>query len=128
MFRQSVRVIFLFLTTTLALAKGPAYTDPNKTDADFPYQGEYVGTAKTNNGDLKVGVQIIALGGGKFHSVGWLGGLPGDGWNKSPTRESDGELKNGTVVCTSERVITMVKDGKVILTTNSGNEFAKLDR
>src|SRR5688500_3845259 len=125
MTRQFAVAAILFSTVlcAAALAKGPAYTDPEKTDADFQFQGEYVGIAKTDRGDLKVGVQVIALGGGKFHAVGCMGGLPGDGWSMSPKRESDGELKDGAVVCASDHAITTIKDGKAILKTPSGNEF-----
>ena len=79
-------------------AKGPAYTDPAKTDADFPFQGEYTGTIKTENGELKVGLQVVALGGGKFHAVGHHGGLPGAGWDGNSPSEADGELKDGAVI------------------------------
>jgi hypothetical protein len=41
-------------------AKGPAYTDPNKTDADFAFQGEYVGSIKTGDGSA-ISMQVIAL-------------------------------------------------------------------
>lgn len=64
-----------------ALAKEP-YTDPNKTDADFPYQGEYVGEINSGDKLTKVGVQVIALGKGKFEAVGHVGGLPGAGWTQ----------------------------------------------
>jgi hypothetical protein len=111
-----------------ALAKGPAFTDPDKTDPDFAYQGEYAGMVKTNDGDRKVGVQVIALGAGKFHAVGFIGGLPGDGWDKSPRRESDGALNDGAVVCVGERVNTTIRDGKLTLTTKDGNEFGKLNK
>jgi hypothetical protein len=124
----SAVVLFCVVLAGSALAKGPAFTDPDKADAGFAFQGEYVGTVKTNDGDRKVGVQVIALGGGKFHAVGFLGGLPGDGWDRSPRRESDGELKDGAVVCTGERVITTIKDGKLTLTTKNGNEFGQLDK
>ena len=57
--------IAAFALATLAQAgKGPAYTDPEKADADFPIQGEYSGTVKTEHGDVKVGIQVIALGDG----------------------------------------------------------------
>jgi hypothetical protein len=71
--RLSLSAIILLFLTAPALAKGPAYTDPAKTDTDFPFQGEYVGIAKTNNGDLKIGVQVIALGEGNFtRSAAWV--------------------------------------------------------
>jgi hypothetical protein len=74
-----------------AHAAGPSYTDPTMTDADFPFQGEYVGTRKTEDGVFKVGLQVIALGKGKFHLVEYRGGLPGDGWKKGAEKnELDG--------------------------------------
>ena len=54
---------------SLAMA-GPTFTDPDKADADFAYQGEYVGNVKTDAGEIKIGLQVIALGDGKFHAVG----------------------------------------------------------
>ena len=44
----------------------PAYTDPSQTDADFPFQGEYVGTITHDGQPLRFGVQVIALGDGTF--------------------------------------------------------------
>ena len=50
-------------------------------DPDFKIQGEYVGMIKPPGAEdgIKVGAQVIALGGGKFHSVGYGGGPPGEG-------------------------------------------------
>ena len=86
---------------TSAFAAGPTYTDPDKaekTDKDFTIQGEYTGKIKDDDGnEVNVGVQVIALGGGKFKAVGYPGGLPGDGWNKQEKVEADGELKDGQI-------------------------------
>ncbi|MDR1491327.1 MAG: DUF1080 domain-containing protein [Planctomycetaceae bacterium] len=49
---------------------------------DFRLQGEYLGEYD----DQKFGLQLIADGGGKFRSVVYLGGLPGDGWNTGELR------------------------------------------
>jgi hypothetical protein len=50
-------------------------------DADYAIQGEYSGMM----GGKKMGVQIIALGDGKFDAVGFEGGLPGEGGKNSKT-------------------------------------------
>jgi hypothetical protein len=47
---------------------------------DFNMQGEYL--AK----DAKIGLHIIADGGGKFRVVAYAGGLPGDGWKAEQPR------------------------------------------
>src|SRR6185503_9452959 len=60
--------------------KPAAYTDPTQTDADFAIHGEYTGEMKSPEGENhKVGVQVEALGQGKFHAALYMGGLPGDG-------------------------------------------------
>ena len=89
-FRILVTLVFgLLLAETAAHAKGPSYTDPEKADTNFAFQGEYSGKL----GDLKMGIQVIALGEGKFRAVSYIGGLPGDGWNGKKTGGSTGELK-----------------------------------
>ena len=47
---------------------------------DFTLQGEYL--AK----DAKMGLHLIADGGGKFRAVNYPGGLPGDGWKAGQPR------------------------------------------
>jgi hypothetical protein len=111
-----------------ALAAGPTYTDPDKTDADFPFQGEYVGKVKTDDGDVMLGVQVIALGKGKFHAVGYPGGLPGEGWNKEVKHEADGELKDGAVVVVGDVADGTIKDGVIIVRDKDGNEQGRLDK
>jgi hypothetical protein len=93
-------VLFL-LAGSLTAADSKAYTDPDKADADFAYQGEFEAKVKTEQGEGTVGLQLIALGGGKFHAVGYMGGLPGAGWNKDDKHEADGELKGDEVVVKS---------------------------
>src|SRR5260221_4740185 len=89
---SSLACALLGAATSILLAAGPTYTDPAKADADFAFQGEFAGTLTDDGNEVKVGVQIIALGGGKFHAIGYKGGLPGDGWDKEKKVEADGEL------------------------------------
>jgi len=64
-----------------ALARGKGggaktWVEPEKAleeSPDFSVQGEYAGT--------KDGLQVVALGKGRFYTVCLAGGLPGDGWD-----------------------------------------------
>ena len=85
------------------------YSDPEHVDADFKFQGEYTGTLTQGNGaTAKLGAQVRALGDGKFRTMFFPGGLPGDGWDgktiiqKAPTTDmttpSDAKLQGDKVV------------------------------
>ena len=80
----------------------PAFTDIATAGPDFAFQGEYVGEVKVANRPIKYGAQIIASGNGNFHAVGYLGGLPGDGWDEKTRVEADGQTKDGAVVFAHE--------------------------
>src|SRR6476646_9730577 len=59
-----------------------AMIDAAQADEDFGLQGEYVGyLAPPGRSWQQVGLQVVALGGGKFDGVLYLGGLPGAGWD-----------------------------------------------
>src|SRR5204863_7531464 len=77
----------LIPAVTLAQSKDPfkgAVIDAAQADEDFGVQGEYVGEL-TPPGQpwMQVGLQVVALGGGKFDGVLYRGGLPGAGWDGS---------------------------------------------
>ncbi|MGB3118014.1 MAG: DUF1080 domain-containing protein [Verrucomicrobiales bacterium] len=97
----------------------PVYTDPAKTDEDFPFQGEYTGTVDGG----RFGIQVVALGKGKFDAVLCPGGLPGEGWDKKKnprdkvpgTREGRtgtfaGQALGGNL---ADGTFTVMGDGKV---------------
>jgi hypothetical protein len=126
-FTQLASSFFVAFTfAALVLAKGPAYTDPNNADTDFPFQGEYVGTVTEDR--IKVGVQVIALGGGKFESRAYVGGLPGDGWDKEQTYKSEGEQKDGEVVFKHGDAWGKVRDNVISVGTKEVSEFARFER
>lgn len=118
----------LLALAAVAAAKGPAYDNPDKTDADYPYQGEYTGKVKTDDGEAAFGVQVVALGKGKFHAVGYAGGLPGDGWDGVTKIEADGELKDGEVVFKGDdKGEGRIKDNTLTVSVD-GNEIGKLSK
>ena len=56
-------------------------------------------------------MQIVALGGGKFHGVAYNGGLPGDGWDKKTKLDADGETNDGVTVFKRKDSTSTYKDG-----------------
>jgi hypothetical protein len=121
---QTLRVLLtpIILTALAATlqAKPPALTDPAKAGADFQVQGEYVGKMQPgeNEDKIKLGVQVVALGDGKFHAVGYEGGLPGAGWDGSEKHEADGKTTDGVTVF--EEADAKIKDGVLTLTNGKG--------
>jgi len=118
----------------------PAYADPTKTDADFPFQGEYTGTVSVDGQAMPIGVQVIALGDGKFDVVAYPGGLPGDGWtppNKvtgTGVRQGDGDaavVKIKAVDWEGNSHLAEIRKGEFITFSSAGSEvgrFAKANR
>lgn len=111
-----------------ALAAGGKTSGPD--DPDFKLQGEYSGTVKSPDGgqELKVGVQVIALGNGKFHAVAFPGGLPGDGWDGANKFEVDGEAKDGIVEFPNDQGRGEIKDGVLRIHTPGGDVLAELKK
>ena len=65
-------------TPSANAAKPPppkAFINEAEAGPDFKIQGEYFG----ESGDLKLGIQVIALGKEGFEAVVYRDGLPGDG-------------------------------------------------
>ncbi len=113
----------------------PAYTDPAKADADFPFQGEYAGTVTHDGQPVPFGVQLIALGDGKFDVVAYPGGLPGDGWtppNKikgTGVRAGEGDaavVKVEALDWGGNKRSGEVRDDAIVVFSDSGSEIARL--
>lgn len=130
LFQSSLACALLGIAASAMMAAGPTYTDPAKADADFAYQGEYSGAMLVDGEESKVGLQIIALGGGKFHGVGYKGGLPGDGWDKERKVEGEGELKDGAVLFKGPdgHSAKITKEGATIIETEGGKELCQLKK
>src|SRR4051794_663280 len=115
-------VALLFLLPSLAHAQPQP-----KADADFPFQGEYVGEADARG--QKFGIQVIALGERNFRAVVYPGGLPGDGWTKDkPKVKVDGTRSDDTVTFAGGRVGGTIKNNIFTLTNFNGKEMGALKR
>ncbi|MBW3539014.1 MAG: DUF1080 domain-containing protein, partial [Planctomycetes bacterium] len=102
------------LIATAAAAQDPdraklAITDPAHADADFAFQGEYVGpvfAGGTRWSHQHAGLQVVALGDGAFQAALYRGGLPGWGWDRSSRIELTGTRRRG--------VLDLLGDGAII--------------
>ena len=62
-----------------------------EVDEDFAYQGEYLGAVRAVDGtSVPFGLQVVALGAGRFSALGYQGGLPGNGWDRETMIAWDG--------------------------------------
>ena len=114
----------------LADSKDPkwAANSVEKAGPDFKIQGEYSGILGGGDETLKYGVQVIALGDGKFEAVGYPGGLPGDGWNQEKKVTTEG-VKDGNVISfKSEDGRGDLEDGKITIYDAEGTEVGVLNK
>lgn len=110
-------VAMAFQPAVAAPPKGLNATDLSMVDEDFAFQGEYAGTVKSPEGkEMKLGVQVIALGDGKFTAVVYVGGLPGAGWTREDHKaQLDGEKQGDKVVLKGEDLSGEISGNQVIL-------------
>jgi hypothetical protein len=80
-----------------------AVTDAAQADADFAWQGEFAGPVYAPRlGMRHAGLQVVALGGGKFDAVLYAGGLPGSGWDKATRYRLSGQRADGSLTLGGE--------------------------
>lgn len=115
---------------TAADSKGIAAitVEEAKKDPDFAIQGEYVGELGDQDGKQVWGLQIIALGDGKFHAVAFRGGLPGEGWDNSDKVEVDGSASGGAATFKGEKGTAIVSDGVAKITNPEGKSLGDLKK
>ena len=124
-----VRVCCATLLIVWALSSARA-AEPQEVAADDPdvsVQGEYVGEVTKPDGKKKLGIQVIALGKGKFHAVWRIGGLPGDGWDKKEIALIEAETTAGVTTFKSDDQTATIKDGAMTLATD-GKTVGELKR
>jgi hypothetical protein len=95
----------------------PAYLTAEAAGPDFLIQGEYEGTAK----QTKVGLQVIALGRGKFRLVTFDGGLPGESQARRSPDEIEATKEGETVTFTNKGDSLVVGSGKAVWKSGTGS-------
>ena len=113
-----------FSITHAADDGGPTYLDAASAGKDFAIQGEYVGVVE---GGQTWGAQVIALGEGKFHCVGYPDGLPGDGYKpRTAKKESDGALDGQIAKFKCDEFKLEIADGKLKVSSLDGDALGTL--
>ncbi|HVK09452.1 MAG TPA: DUF1080 domain-containing protein [Gemmataceae bacterium] len=102
-----------------------AIDDPAKAkaDRDFAIQGEYEGVVAIGGQELKLGIQVVAQGEGKFAVKIYPGGLTGAGWDgKSSGDVVSAAREDGKVVVRNDEkfVIGVIADGAIKVTGAAG--------
>ncbi len=123
----SASVIFVCASTMSAAAADKSAKDADAKDKDFAYQGEYVGTINGKDGPKKLGVQIIALGNGRFRAVGFPCGLPGDGGDISKKEEVESALSGGSVTFEGKYANSIIESpGSMKIVDKDGKDLGSL--
>jgi hypothetical protein len=126
-FLSAMLIAAIAANVAISSDDNPAFTDPTKAGADFQIQGEYAGFVDAD-GD-RWGTQVIALGDGKFHAVGYRGGLPGKAWKRGDERiEVDGQIAEGTAVFEGDEFVLRIKDGVMKVESPYGEFYGELKK
>jgi hypothetical protein len=140
MFRVGLKCGLVIATTVLAgtsLPQGQAQDSKKivaitieeaQKDPDFAIQGEYTGELGDEDGKQKWGLQIIALGDGRFRAVAYSGGLPGDGWDKEQKVEVEGSATDGVASFVGEKGSAKVSGGVAKVFTPDGQPLGELKK
>lgn len=114
---------------------GTAITELSEVDEDFAFQGEYAGQILINHGHYysreQIGLQVVALGDGKFAAVQYAGGLPGAGWHGGEKIKLHGERKDAVLQLEGGPLPVSVSQGYAVFgnpRTATGGELRKVHR
>ncbi len=130
-------VVFALINTAAMGAEKAPVADVKQVAADpqFAVQGEYAGAVKSGTREIKYGIQVIALGDGKYRAVVYRNGLPGEGTKKEDRLgAADSEIIDGVITFkeTGGTAITQWKDGELLLSDparpNYGGKLKKVVR
>ena len=114
------QVVLLAIAFGLSLSMSASFAQDLKkgvtelahVDADFHIQGEYSGNVTQADGWCRaVGLQVVALGDGKFDALWYPGGLPGNGYDGSTRRKLSGQRAGDLVVLTGDGQTIELRQG-----------------
>jgi len=97
-------------------------------DADFHMQGEYSGCVLFSDGkERKVGLQVVALGDGKFNGLWYQGGLPGNGYDGTArTRLAGGRARDAVELLAEGLSVELRLNELAQVRTSAGGKLGAL--
>jgi hypothetical protein len=99
MFSRTLSVLLIaqaLLAPVSPAQEGETFLTVETAGPDYEIQGEYTGKiGQAGEQQQTLGLQVIALGGGRFDAVAYMGGLPGDGWDGSERIRASGATADG---------------------------------
>lgn len=134
-----------FLAATAVLCGGQtnqlvAYTQPTpqkklaatslaEVDADYAFQGEYLGQVIAVDGTPVVfGLQVVALGDGQFSARGYQDGLPGNGWDRETVITWSGTREGPLLTFDGPRGRILVEGGAAMIIDAYGKAVGQVEK
>ena len=99
-----------------------------EADADFQFQGEFVGNAVIDKIQHTLGLQVVALGNGSFSAMQYVGGLPGGGWNGEPPTKMSGTRTKDLLVLSGGKLALLSKRDQCLIIDDEGRRVGRLRR
>lgn len=98
-------------------------TDPAQADADFAWQGEYFGTLCVRGCRQHAGLQVVALGEGRFSGLFYPGGLPGNGYTGGAKHKLAGERVGDVLTLRGDEVVATLQAGRAVSVSSREGAF-----
>jgi len=112
---KSFSILACTLAVSLPAVGEESFIEPEAAGPDFAIQGEYEGE--------ECAAQVIALGDGKFHIVGWAPGLPGVAEDAEKKVEGDAAREGGKVTFGGNGWKGGIENGTLTGTNEEGKTY-----
>lgn len=110
---------------------GLVATHRGRVDRDFFLQGEYFGSISSPYPGTPwrdVGLQVVAVGDGRFDAVLYPGGLPGSGWSGGSTVELKGTARGGTAFLQGRGFQIVVESNSALVYDGRGQALGQIPK
>ncbi len=94
----------------------------HQLDADYSVQGEYIGTILLDGFCRRIGLQVVAMGDGKFDAMLYRGGLPGNGYDGCSRHKLSGSRSGEQVVVGGENLVVVLQAGYAAIVKNAAGQ------